>query len=200
MRRLPMERPTDHYDARLFKIDEQICALLEERREISNQNPGYPPFKSIESWADRYRLYPDYLKTLFNMLMSEEYFLPVVEPSDFRKYLPVLRYVERNDMIYTLSGIRQYENASVVNLSIHGDNLEQQYESLRKHTHIELELGEGYHCRIDQGTSSGGNAAYGFVVSPALPDDLTGITFVFSEYERPLKKKPTGTEIVFRME
>ncbi|CAM3270621.1 hypothetical protein PALU110988_12640 [Paenibacillus lupini] len=195
MRRLPMERPTDHYDARLFKIDEQICALLEERREISNQNPGYPPFKSIESWADRYHLYEDYLKSLFGLLMNEEHFLPVVEPSGFRKYLPVLRHVEREGIIYTLSGIRQYENASVICLSIHGDDQEQS-----KHTHIELELGEGYHCRIDQGTSSGGNVAYGFVVSPALSDDLGGITFVFSEYERPLKKKPTGTEIVFRME
>ncbi|MGO4109127.1 hypothetical protein [Paenibacillus sp. YAF4_2] len=195
MRRLPMERPTDHYDARLFKIDEQICSLLEERREISNQNPGYPPFKSIESWADRYHLHEDFLKSLFGLLMNEEHFLPVVDPSGFRKYLPVLRYVERDGIIYTLSGIRQYENASVVYLSIHGDDQEQ-----NKHTHIELELGEGYHCRIDQGTSSGGHAAYGFVVSPALPDDLGGITFVFSEYEKPLKKKPTGTEIVFQME
>ncbi|MCM3628737.1 hypothetical protein M3194_15440 [Paenibacillus glycanilyticus] len=200
MRRLPMERPTDHYDARLFKIDEQLCALLQERREISNHNPGYPPFKSIECWADRYHLYPDLLKSLFGILMNEEEYLPVIEPSDFRKYVPVLRHVEQDNQVYTLTGIRQYENASVVNLSIHGDYRERDYEAQRKHTHIELELGEGFRCHIDQGTSTGGDAAYGFVVSPALPDDLAGITFVFSEYERPLRRKPTGMEIVFRME
>ncbi|SFE41011.1 hypothetical protein SAMN05216378_3023 [Paenibacillus catalpae] len=197
MRRLPMERPTDHYDARLFKIDEQICALLEERREISNHNPGYPPFKSIESWADRYHLYPDLLKSLFGMLMNEEGYLPAVEPTGFRKHLPVLRCVEQDNQVYTLTGIRQYENASVVNLSIHGDFRD---EAQRNHTHLELELDEGYRSHIDQGASTGGNAAYGFVVSPALPDDLNGITFVFREYERPLKRKPTGMEIVFRFE
>jgi hypothetical protein len=200
MRRLPMERPTDHYDARLFKIDEQLCALLEERREISNQNPGYPPFKSIECWADRYHLYPDLLKSLFNMLLNEEVYLPVVEPTGFRNYLPVLRHVEQDNQVYTLSGIRQYENASVVNLSIHGDCLERENEFMRAHTYIELDLGEGYHCYVDQGASSGGNSVYNFVVSPALPDDLAGIAFVFSEYERPLKRKPKGIEIVFRME
>ncbi|WP_435169749.1 hypothetical protein [Paenibacillus glycanilyticus] len=200
MRRVPMERPTDHYDARLFKIDEQLCALLEERREISNHNPGFPPFKSIECWADRYRLYPDLLKSLFSLLLNEEVYLPLVEPAGFRKHLHVLRCVESGDKVYTLSGIRQYENASVVNLSIHGDYRERNNEAMRTHTYIELELGDGYHCYIEQGTSTGGNSAYGFVVSPALPDDLAGITFAFREYERPLKRKPTGVEIVFRME
>ncbi|WP_336789733.1 hypothetical protein [Paenibacillus sp. MMO-177] len=195
-----MERPTDHYDARLFKIDEQLCALLEERREVSNQNPGFPPFKSIENWADRYRLYPDLLKSIFSLLMNEEVYLPLVEPSGFRKHLPVLRCVESGDRVYTLSGIRQYENASVVNLSIHEDYREREKEAMRTPAYIELELGEGYRCYVDQGTSSGGNSAYGFVVSPALPDDLAGLAFVFSEYERPLRRKPTGVEIVFRME
>lgn len=28
MKRMPFERPTEHYDERIFNIDEQICALL----------------------------------------------------------------------------------------------------------------------------------------------------------------------------
>ncbi|GLX67719.1 hypothetical protein [Paenibacillus glycanilyticus] len=197
MKRLPMKRPTDHYDARLFKIDEQLCALLEERREMSNQNPGYPPFNSIESWAERYRLYPDFLKTVFSVLMNEEAYLPVVEPSGFRKYVPILSFVELDNQIYTLSGIKQYDNASIVNLSIHGDYREREEELSRKHLHLELELGEGYDSYIDQGTSSGANAAYAFVVTPALPDDLSGMALAFREYERPLRKQPTGKEIIF---
>lgn len=28
MKRMPFERPTDHYDERIFPIDKQICELL----------------------------------------------------------------------------------------------------------------------------------------------------------------------------
>ena len=41
MQRMSFERPTDHYDERLSSIDEKICALLKERKELSNGNPGF---------------------------------------------------------------------------------------------------------------------------------------------------------------
>ena len=40
MQRMPFERPTDHYDERLSSIDEKICSLLKERKDLSNGNPG----------------------------------------------------------------------------------------------------------------------------------------------------------------
>lgn len=35
MKRMTFERPTDYYDERLYTIDEKICALLKERKELS---------------------------------------------------------------------------------------------------------------------------------------------------------------------
>ncbi len=35
MQRMNFERPTDYYDERLYTIDEKICALLKERKELS---------------------------------------------------------------------------------------------------------------------------------------------------------------------
>ncbi|KQL19094.1 hypothetical protein [Cytobacillus solani] len=31
-------RPTEHYDKQLHQVDEQICALLKQRKELSNNN------------------------------------------------------------------------------------------------------------------------------------------------------------------
>ncbi|MFB7641725.1 hypothetical protein [Peribacillus butanolivorans] len=43
MKRMPSEQPTEYYDERVFSIDEQLCALLRQRKDISNDNPGFPP-------------------------------------------------------------------------------------------------------------------------------------------------------------
>ena len=36
-------RSNDYYDEQLYSIDEQICALLKKRHELSNKKPGCPP-------------------------------------------------------------------------------------------------------------------------------------------------------------
>lgn len=41
-RRFQFEPPTEHYDNRIGAIDEQICGLIKQRKEISSNNPGFP--------------------------------------------------------------------------------------------------------------------------------------------------------------
>lgn len=93
MKRMPFERPTEHYDEQLITIDEQICALLKQRKELSGNNPGFPPFEYISQWATTFELYEDYLKVIFGTFMSEEHFKPMVDPTGFRKHIPVLKSV-----------------------------------------------------------------------------------------------------------
>ncbi|MBD0384657.1 hypothetical protein [Paenibacillus sedimenti] len=105
LKRMPFERPTEHYDERIIKIDEQICALLKHRKELSDNNPGFPPFEYISQWAETFELYEDFLKAFFGIFSSEEHFKPVVEPSGFRKHISVLKSVEEGDFFYTLNSI-----------------------------------------------------------------------------------------------
>jgi hypothetical protein len=53
---------------------------------------------------------------------------------------------------------------------------------------------------MTNGGSSSGHAAYNYVVSPPLPDDVSGIKLEFKELSVPLKKDGTGTGIVFKLE
>ena len=103
MKRMPFERPTEHYDERISKIDEQICEMLKLRKQLSHNNPGFPPFEYISEWAETFELYEDFLKVVFGTLRSEEHYKPMVDPSDFRKHIPVLKSVEKGNFFYTLT-------------------------------------------------------------------------------------------------
>lgn len=200
MKRMPFERPTEHYDEHLITIDEQICALLKQRKDLSGNNPGFPPFEYISQWATTFELYDDYLKAIFGTFMSEEHYKPMVDPTGFRKHIPVLKSVVKGTFFYTLNSIRQYANASVITISMDWDMTNELPSSLYKHSYFELYVGEQYDCRMTNGSSCSGHSSYNYVISPPLPDDISGMELVFKEFSKPFKNNETVTEIVFRVE
>ncbi|WP_251675085.1 hypothetical protein [Paenibacillus cellulositrophicus] len=199
MKRMPFTRPTEHYDERLLPIDRQICQLLQQRKEISEGNPGYPPFAYTDQWAAETGLYEDFLKMIFGAIRSDEYFKPMVEPAGFIKHVPVLVSQEHEGYFFTLTSVRQYANARVVTLHVDGDVTIP--ESSTDISNFALDMGEYYDCRMDRGVSCSGNATYNYVVSPPLPDKLSGLEFVFrEEVGSPFGGEPTGKEVRFRIE
>jgi hypothetical protein len=199
MKRMPFERPTDYYDENLFVIDEKICELVKRRKDVSANNPGFPPFESISQWAEQFDLYEDFLKSLFASLRNEEEFRPLIEPRSFRKHLSVLKSSQDGNRFFTVTSIRQYENASVVQLNV--DCPEEDDPTNRQtHTFFGLSISDGYDCRIDGGGGSKGHFSYNFVVSPALPDAPSGIDLVFKEYAAPFSDKETGLTFVVHLD
>lgn len=196
MKRLPFERPNVHYDESLFEIDEQICALLKKRKDLSN-NPGLPKDEMISAWAEKYGFYEEFLNTIFESFRSEKHFRPRVEPKGFRKHLPILKAVEMKNVFYTINFVRQYKNASVINLNIDWD-ASGEVEETWFHTFWELEIGDEFECRTEGGSGSGGHISYNFIVSPPLPDEPKGLTLRFKGYQTPHQDAPTGVE--FEME
>ncbi|MGM0889690.1 MAG: hypothetical protein ACQEW5_22725 [Bacillota bacterium] len=199
MKRMSFEQPTDHYDEKVFSIDEQLCALLKQRKEISNNDPGFPPHKNISNWAKRFGLYEDLLNTVFGTLRNDEEFRPRVEPKNFKRHIPILKSVEKGEYIYTVTFIRQYQNASVVHLNIDWDSTKESPYDGHQHNFFELFLGEQYDCRWNTGSGSTGQFVYSFIVSPPLPDDISGFDLVFREYSNPFWDKPTGLEITMHL-
>ena len=198
MKRMHFDQPTEHYDERLIQIDEQICSLLKQRKEISNNNPGIPPLEDISNWSEKFNLYEDLLRSLFGLLENDDHFRPQVEPIDFQKYIPVLKSVEKEQCLYSVTFIRQYTNASVVNFNIDWEPGEE--EQFLRHSYWHLWLGEEYDCRQTGGGGSEGHISYNFIVSPPLPDDISGLDLIFRETLTPFKRKSTGLEIVMHIE
>lgn len=200
MRRMPFEPPTDHYDEKVLSIDEQICSLIKQRKEISNNNPGFPSDSQISSWAKKYELYEQLLRNLFITLHDDEVFRPYVEPEGFRKNLQVLKIAEMNNCLFTVPFIRQYENASVVHFNIDWDETISSSDERFNHRFYGLFIGENYDCRASGGGGTAGHMSINFIVSPPLPDNIAGLTFTFTEYSIPYRRKPTGIEIVMNFE
>jgi hypothetical protein len=195
LKRMPFERPTDHYDESLLPIDEQICALIRQRKEVSNNHPGFPPQKNISNWAKTYGLYEDLLNSLFGTLRNDEVFRPRIEPKGFKKHIPVLKSVEKGESIYTVTYIRQYKNASTIHLNMDWDSTKDSSYDRHQHSFFELFIGDQYDCRWEAGSGSTGQFVFIFTVSPPLPDDVSGLQLVFTEYSKPFGDKPTGGEI-----
>lgn len=199
LKMMPFERPTEHYNERLITVDEQICELLKYRKELSDHNPGFPPFEYISKWAKTFDLSEDFLKAVFGTLLNEEHFKPMVEPSGFRKHIPVLKSVEDGEFFYTINSIRQYNNASVVTFTMDWDVTTEVPSNPHKYSHYEMHIGEKYDCRMTNGGGASGHASYNYVISPPLPDDISGIELVIKEYSKPFKNNETGTKIVFNL-
>ena len=200
MKRMPFEPPTEHYDEEIEAIDEQICNLIKQRKDLSNNNPGFPTKQLIANWAKKYNFYEDFLNSVFAHFLNEEIYRPVVEPKGYLKNIPILKSFEKDDKFYSVIFVSQFENASVVHLNIDSNTIDDVSEwHQREHTHFELSI-EGvethYDCRNDGGGGTIGHETYTFIVSPALPDDISKFKLVFKEYKVPFQNKPTGFEFV----
>ncbi|MEK3714489.1 hypothetical protein [Paenibacillus sp. FSL R7-0333] len=179
MKRIAMERPAVDYDDNVTEIDEQICALFRQRKDILNNKQAYPTDELLSKWSASFGLYEEFIKTIFMLLMDEEHFRPMVEPEGFRRHIQVLKAVEQGVRLYTLTTVRQYTNASVILLNIDWDAPEDQDLSHQGMIQQELIIGKPYFCRMINGSSNSDHATYKYVVSPPLPDDLSGMEFRF---------------------
>ncbi|WP_407270396.1 hypothetical protein [Radiobacillus sp. PE A8.2] len=201
MKQMRFEPPTEHYDEKIASIDEQICNLIMQRKEISDNNPGFPPKQMITRWAAKYNLYEDFINSVFSQFLDEDMYKPVVEPQGFLQNVPVLKSFEREGVFYSVTFLRQFENASVVHLTIDQDDFdEEMQEKIKRPSLFNLSVeGEGveYDCRNNFGGGSGGHQSYTYTVSPALPNDLSNIKLIFKEYKIPFSK-PSGFEFVIQ--
>ncbi|MFE4242234.1 hypothetical protein [Peribacillus butanolivorans] len=79
-----------------------------------------------------------------------------LKPTGFRKHISVLKSIEKDDHVYSVTVIRQYENASVIQLHIYWDEAKDLPMELHHHNTFELFLGEQYDCRQDRAGGSTG--------------------------------------------
>ncbi|RDI37235.1 hypothetical protein [Falsibacillus pallidus] len=200
-KRMRFTPPTDHYDKRIESIDEEIVRLIHERKVRSDDDPGFPHKEQIASWAEKYHFYEDFLNSVFSHFLNEDVYKPSVEPEGFIKNIPVMQSFENGELFYTLTFIRQYQNASVVHMAI--DRMKSDDEiPFHRREHISYELSvEGseieYDCRQEGGGGTDTHTSYSYVISPALPDAPANLELIFKEYRLP-PKKATGYQFTVK--
>lgn len=68
---------------------------------------------------------------------------PVVEPENFVKNIPILKSFENDEVFYTVTFIKQYENASVVHFSNDKEEPDEFPRRFEKHVYFELTIDGG---------------------------------------------------------
>lgn len=195
----PTESSNNYYDESLLSIDKRLCELLNERKEITKKDLDVPPDEVISSLSNKYGFQKEYLQSLFTTIGMEANFQPIVEPVQFRKYLPVLKTYEHQGVLYTVTYIRQYINASVLYLHIDWEERDESIEFSYDPNLFDLFIDDTYICRSEGGGGTTGHMSSSYIISPSLPDDLNGIELVFKELGRPFTENPTGFEFSIKL-
>ncbi|MTH53409.1 hypothetical protein GKZ89_08265 [Bacillus mangrovi] len=179
----------------LNEISREICRFIGLRKEAAAGTFHMPSDEDFSRWAQEFGLEQEMLEAVFLALENEEQYQEKVEPEGFRKLLPVMKTAEAGGSFYTITYIRQFENASTVFL--HADWEEEDHQHLKGIDHFSMQIDERFSCRFEGGGGGDGTYTHRFIVSPALPDDLRGISLLFTETEDPFFGKPSGKKMVF---
>ena len=64
---------------------------------------------------------------------------------------------------------------------------------------LDLIINDTYFCHSEGGGGTTGHASHSYIISPALPDDVSGIELIFKEPGRPFKVNSTGFEFTIKL-
>lgn len=190
-----MEKDTEQSPTSLSAIDEQLCQLINKRKAMAF-SAARTDEKERAYLAEKYQFQEAFLEAFFDLLENEEHYTPEVQPLHFKQYLPVLKAVEKEQVLYSVMYIRQYENISVVPLNIDWTASPTSPEFFFNYDFKLTIEPASYHCRLSSGGGSESTATSFFTVEPALPEDLKDIKLHFTGYPFSVQgEKPTEEKI-----
>ncbi len=103
--------------------------------------------------------------------------------------------------MYTVTFIRQYSNASVVYLYSDWDSTNEVFNEDKPHSFFQLSIDNTYDCWSEGGGGgTDGHMSHHFVVSPALPDNPSGLSLQFKEQSMPFMKNQTVLEFEIKLD
>lgn len=118
---------------------------------------------------------------MFSTLYHIDIHKPRVEPTGYRCVVPVFKLVEQDSDIYLVTYLRQYDNATIVNLQTesHDEAESVNRDSRPRHVQWTLQV-DGFETYHAGGHGSTAHMTHQFVVTPALPDAPAGFHLAFT--------------------
>lgn len=175
----------DRYDGSTESIDREICALIQKRKQLSNEQPASPSPEKLNEWAHTYELEKEMLNALFSTIESEGDFKPIVKPKGYLGTVPLSFMYEENEVIYSLTAIQSYENASVLFFQVASNPQKCNLQETMSVFELNVLGTTSYVTQLTEG--SGGDAMFNhrYVISPAIKENVTiSVSERFGEGER----------------
>lgn len=168
----------NEYNDEVRNIDEQILALIQQRKAIAGGKRLFPESETIEEWAGKFELditqISQYLHRLNEALPRRQY---REEPGLLLGVLPIVKRTVVEDCEYVLTHAMQYESFSIVTLEIKYLKEDVRHIHLRTALTLEVLSETTYDVQQYGGRGGGAHTHMQFLVSPPLPANLDAVEF-----------------------
>lgn len=94
------------------------------------------------------------------------------------KFVPILKSLTKDGVLYAVTYMKQYENASVVYVETEVEA--DQTNVIFGHSHFELSITPKHIVRSNGGSGHDKGMQHSFVVVPSLPDDVSNVKFTLA--------------------
>lgn len=174
-------------------MDEALAHLLSEREAQGGDEPGVPDPERLKALAETHGLDPRLLDHVMRLLDNRPWrqiprILAVPEGLAPRAVLPLMRTLILGEAKCTLTHAIQLGEASEVYLQVNLTATTQEPLAVQLALDLQVEGPHAYETMRWGGGGGGDRFESRFVVTPELPDDLTGIRFLLTpgrSHERP---------------
>ncbi len=177
---------SEPYNEEIREIDEQIFALIHQRRSMPPKGSFMPSNEQVRIWAEKWDL---------SELKIYELVRAMNRPSKRRTYsdfsgelrtvIPLMKQMDHGNFRFQLTHVMQYINWSELHLKVKYDGKLDDNVSLNLNLNLDIVGGEvGYTVRRGSGGQSpSGEAEMTFLIEPPLPDELEGLDVLLVPFE-----------------
>ncbi len=164
------------YDDSLAAGDRRIAELLAQRERDAGGTWRIPPREAVLEWAAEFGIDPELLVWMFRTFTKRREVLePSRETGTLRAVIPILKSVQNSGCTFTLTHSMQHQLASIVHLDVRSLSTDRQ---LQVGLTLDVASSDAQYSVGENGRHGGGaSLSASFLVKPALPDSLEGVSF-----------------------
>ncbi len=189
------------YNEEFKAIDDKLFSLLQERKTKANGKRFFPPYELMEEWAKQYDMDISQINWFFHSINEGRHSYIPDGPGELLNVVPLMKKAIIGDFQYLLTHSMQHQNGSMITLEIEIIDKEQIIGLVRPHLMLEVIGKEEYQVSRHGSHGSEGQSQVQFLVTPRLPDQMEGISFVLVPYAMPMEEPPKevvlNSEVIF---
>ncbi len=168
MRLIPNE-----YNDEVRRIDEEILALIQQRKKATAGRRFSPPAELLKEWAEKYGMDEPHIGWILHTLNVGSRWANTDNPiGELRNVVPILKKSVVDDCEYMITHAMQHDHASLVTLEIRLQGPEDVRVNIHPRLMLEIVGEQDYTVSRDRSRGSGHQVTMLFRITPPLPDDF----------------------------
>ncbi|ANS75425.1 hypothetical protein AWM70_13060 [Paenibacillus yonginensis] len=189
---------SEPYNEEIREIDEQILALVHQRRSMPPKGSFMPSEEQVRIWAEKWNLSEIKIYELVRAMNRPPQRRTYSNFSgELRTVVPLMKQTDNGNFRFHMTHMMQYANWSELHLKVNYEGELDDNVSLNLNLNLDIAGGEAEYTvrRGSGGQSPSGEAAMTFLIEPPLPDELAGLDLLLVPFE-PVFQRPVELQVL----